>query len=237
MADVEWKGETKIQKTKIEWADYSVNPVKGYCPVGCEYCYARRMYDRFKWDKTIRFDFNALHTFGKFKSGSRVFVGSTIELFHPEVMGKVEFRTSLIIEEAGFYPDVSFIFLTKCPQNLHKFSPWPKNCWVGVSVCNDKMLDIAVDKLEDIEAGTKFISFEPLLERLTLSLAYAFYYSGISWLIIGAATHYKDAPPLSKVQGWAREIIAAADEAGIPVFCKDNLKLPANEIRREWPKP
>jgi len=72
-----------------------------------------------------------------------------------------------------------FYLLTKQPQNVIKWSPFPENCWVGVTVCNDKMLDVAVDKLEDVQARVKFISFEPLLERLTFSLNYALYYSGI----------------------------------------------------------
>ena len=136
-----------------------------------------------------------------------------------------------------------FYLLTKQPQNLIKFSPFPENCWVGVTVCNDKMLDVAVDKLEDVQARVKFISFEPLLERLTLSLDYALYYSGINWLIIGACTgsassigalirRYPDLvhkplgnlwtaqPPIE----WVQEIVEAADKAGIKVFLKDNLK-------------
>ncbi len=27
-------------KTDIEWCNFSINPVKGLCPVGCSYCYA-----------------------------------------------------------------------------------------------------------------------------------------------------------------------------------------------------
>ena len=41
--------------TKIEWCDYTINPVKGLCPMACSYCYARRMYKRFKWNPEIRF--------------------------------------------------------------------------------------------------------------------------------------------------------------------------------------
>lgn len=36
-----------MQKTSIEWADYSWNPVSG-CKHGCEYCYARRMAVRYE---------------------------------------------------------------------------------------------------------------------------------------------------------------------------------------------
>ncbi len=36
-----------MNHTKIEWCDYTINPVKGLCPMACkdnqdkEYCYAR----------------------------------------------------------------------------------------------------------------------------------------------------------------------------------------------------
>jgi protein gp37 len=69
-----------MQKSKIEWTDYTINPVKGLCPVACSYCYARRMYKRFKWDETIRM---LEKPFGDkfYKPGDRVFVGSTMDLF------------------------------------------------------------------------------------------------------------------------------------------------------------
>ena len=116
-------------------------------------------------------------------------------------------------------PQHTFLFLTKRPQNLIKWSPFPDNCWVGVSVCNDKMLDVAVDKLEDTQAKVKFISFEPLQKRLTLSLDYAFHYSGISWAIIGAQTKPYKPPKMT----WIDEIVRACDKAGISVFEKNNL--------------
>lgn len=227
-------------KTKIEWTDYTLNPVKGLCPMACSYCYARRLYKRFKWNPEIRFTGIRLADFPE--KPSRIFVGSTIELFgdwiKPEWMETILSTTSL-------FPQHTFIFLTKQPQNLIKWSPFPENCWVGVSVCNDKMLDAAVDKLEDIQAGIKFISFEPLLERLTLSLDYTFYYSGISWAIIGAQTPYsKKTFPQYK---WVEDIVIAADRAGVPVFLKNNLNTceisdypilldSKGNLRQEFPK-
>lgn len=212
-----------MNKTKIDWADFTVNPVKGLCPVNCKdkqgksYCYARSMYKRYKWNPEIRFDDSFLDW--RPPKGSKVFIGSTMELFGSWVK---EDWMNHIMAWAQMNKETTFIFLTKQPHNLAKWSPFPDNCWVGVSVCNDKMLDVAVDKLEDTQAKVKFISFEPLLEHLTLSFDYAFYYSGISWIIIGQQT------PVSKKTEpkieWVREIVEAADRAGIPVFLKDNLE-------------
>ncbi len=206
-----------MNKTRIEWCDYTINPVKGLCPMACSYCYARAMYKRFKWNQEIRFVPEVYEEITKLPD-SRIFVGSTMELFWDEFPPE---WLKLTFEMSAYLKRHTFIFLTKQPQNLIKWSPFPENCWVGVSVCNDKMLDVAVDKLEDVQAKTKFISFEPLLERLTLSLDYAFYYSGISWVIIGQQTPIKDVTR-PKVT-WISEIILAADKAEIPVFVKNNI--------------
>lgn len=76
-----------MQKTKIEWVKnpdgiqgYSWNPIQGLCPVGCWYCYAKRIYQRFKLNPTLS------HIWIKPpKKPSGVFVCSTIELFHPDI--------------------------------------------------------------------------------------------------------------------------------------------------------
>lgn len=228
-----------MNRTKIEWCDYTVNPVKGYCPQACPYCYARRMYDRFKWDKTIRYEQDAWYKpehIDMIEPNKKIFVGSTIELFGDWVSHD---WLRAIFYEVNLHNDQTFIFLTKQPQNLQQFSPFPENCWVGVSATNAKMAEEAGFWLWEIKARVKFVSFEPLLGSIPVH--FADYISadveGISWLIIGSETgNRKEKPPLEQVQNWAREIIAAADEAGIPVFTKDNLKLPAHEQRREFPR-
>jgi protein gp37 len=56
-----------MNKTKIEWCDYTWNPVKGLCPVGCEYCYTHKIYKRFKWNPKIRFDEKELKALSQLK--------------------------------------------------------------------------------------------------------------------------------------------------------------------------
>jgi protein gp37 len=119
-------------------------------------------------------------------------------------------------------PTWRFYLLTKQPQNLPKWSPFPDNCWVGVTACNAKMAEEAGFWLWEVKARVKFISFEPLLERIQPH--FADYLSedvdGIKWVIIGAQTKpYK--PPRKE---WIDEIVDAADRAKIPVFLKDNLR-------------
>lgn len=203
-----------MNKSKIEWTTYTINPVKGLCPMACPYCYARAMYKRFKWNPEIRYQF----TFDDINipKPSRIFVGSTMELFgdwiKPEWMQSI-FKTVTELKKH------TFIFLTKQPQNLIKWSPFPDNCWVGVSATNQEQYVKAFWKLNNIEARVKFISFEPLLEEIKLTPMFA--KCVYNWVIIGQQTPVKQST-MPKIE-WIQEIVEACDKASIPVFLKNNL--------------
>lgn len=215
-----------MPKSKIEWTDFTINPVKGKCPVACPYCYARKMYDRFKWDPELRFDptvFNNLPT-----KPAKVFVGSTMELFLPECEVWLE-KTFDMIKP---YKWLTFQFLTKQPQNLVRWSPFPENCWVGVTADTQGAYASALVGLATIEAKVKFISFEPLLVRMPLHLSYIFDKNDIDWVIIGSQTNPYYPPRIE----WVEEIVKVANKAEISVFQKDNLKpLLGNKLRQKLP--
>ena len=164
--DLKGKG-VEVPKSKIEWTDHTINPVKGKCPAGCSYCYARKMYDRFKWNPEIRFDGNALTDFPS--KPSRIFVGSTMELFGDWI--KPEWMEQIMALPHNF-PQHTFLFLTKQPQNLIAWSPFPPNVYLGVSVTNQEMFDKAVHYLKMVDAKVKFLSFEPLLDHIIVDKSY-----------------------------------------------------------------
>jgi protein gp37 len=141
-----------------------------------------------------------------------------------------------------------FYLLTKQPQNLIKWSPFPENCWVGVTVTTSSSTDlyIAEETLEQIKAKVRFLSIEPLL-KWDNPAQYVIRRGGdvgwLNWLIIGACTGteaemselVRKYPALTVMQyenkwtaqpriEWVQEIVEAADKAGIPVFLKDNLR-------------
>lgn len=134
-----------------------------------------------------------------------------------------------------WYKQHRFYLLTKQPQNLHKFSPFPENCWVGVTATNMRMLADACYMLKRVEAKVKYISLEPFLDfnrtddLFAWNIKTALVEAGINWLIIGAQTKPYRPPEKESV----REILGTADHIGIPVFLKDNLHWP--EIRQEMP--
>jgi len=156
-------------------------------------------------------------------------------------IGIPESWTEQVMTTIKLCPYHRFYLLTKQPQNLIKFSPFPENCWVGVTATNNQLYREAIYALAHIDAKVKYISFEPLLENVKEYL-----FRWIDWTIIGAQTKPYKPPEIA----WLREIVEAADKAGIPVFLKDNLspliKWPdsgswafenlSNIIRQEMPK-
>ena len=212
-------------KTKIEWCDYTINPVKGLCPMACPYCYARQMYKRFKWDSEIRYDPDAFKCLPS--KSACVFVGSTMELFGDWIdRDWIHMTFAKILAR----PQHTFIFLTKLAQNLPR--EFPENCWVGVTALNDAQLLLAETQFEKIQAPVKFLSLEPLKNELDAIK----YLKQPNWLIIGQQTpvSVKTQPKIE----WVREIVEAADKVGIPVFLKDNLlpllKVQGTQDNRFW---
>jgi protein gp37 len=95
-----------------------------------------------------------------------IFVCDMSDLFG---IGIPEGWTREVLWHANFNPYDRFYLLTKQPQNLIKFSPFPDNCWVGVTATNQEQFDNAVKYLKEVKATEKFISFEPLLERINVT--------------------------------------------------------------------
>jgi len=114
-------------------------------------------------------------------------------------------------------PQHKFLFLTKCPWNLIKWSPFPDNCWVGVTATNQETFYEAAKCLADIKASVKYISAEPMLGRIIFP---AWIGGVLNWIIVGSQTKPYKPPKIEDVE----EVVRACDKAGIPIFLKDNLK-------------
>ncbi|MEE9510403.1 MAG: DUF5131 family protein [Candidatus Bathyarchaeia archaeon] len=217
-----------MQRTKIEWADYTWNPIKGICPVGCWYCYARRMYQRFGWDPKIILDREELFKPYNIKKPSKIFLCSTFELFcSPKMSVEAKIKSTTITDIPVLHaifgviknnPQHTFQILTKLPQNIDR--PMPDNVWLGVTVTMGKDLGRVKD-LYDSSARIKFISLEPLLADIEVCTQYAAF-EKIDWVIIGRLTGYgkKYDPDLNGVAN----IVRLCADLKIPVFLKNNLK-------------
>ena len=223
-----------MNRTAIEWTDFTWNPITG-CSRGCVYCYARRLAEgrlrgRYGYNQdepfAVTWHPNRLIEPIKRRKGAKIFTCSMGEMFDPQVN---PFWANMIFKVMRAVPRHTFQVLTKQPQNvLDRHFIIPHNCWLGISQDGRYTDDLAFHYLLNIEAKTKFVSFEPLLGEISdleTNLC------GIDWVIIGARTGSGAVPP-QKV--WVENIIGAARDYDIPIFLKDNLHWP--EQIREWPK-
>lgn len=207
---------------KIDWTSFTWNPVKGVCRHGCDYCYMKRIYERFKLNPKIRFDEKTLKC--KFpEEPSKIFVGSSHDIFGDWIPDDWIERIIAVTKE---HPQHTFQFLTKNPKRYREFI-YPENCWLGMSIdTNKRWVKLCREFLVGREGLTDFVSFEPLLEELDVEL------NNLDWIIIGANSNPGAPKPPNE---WADKLIIQARKLNIPVWVKDNYKYPTRI--KEWPKP
>ena len=223
-----------MQKSRIEWTDFTWNPITG-CTNGCSYCYARRMASNPFYKKAFPHGFIPTFYPERLKDlnkksivSKKVFVCSMGELF-----GDNPDWTRDILFAIQNHPHTIFQLLTKQPENLAKWN-FPPNAWVGTSVDNKYRLEPAIKYLKEVDAVIKFISFEPLLGDINDDKSEWYYLPNIDWVIIGARTQPLKLPNIK----WVQNIISVANIKGIPVFLKDNLQslFPGEKLKQEMPK-
>jgi len=189
-------------KSKIEWTESTWNPTAGCtkCSPGCDNCYAERMARRLaqipgsRWKYNLFRDgwgpaplccYQELEIPLHWKKPRRIFVCSMSDLFHPKVPFEfIEKVWKVASKCCGRDLGHTFLFLTKRPQQMLKFTQWlagdddisiaewPHNCHLGVSICNQKEMDEKWPILRTIPAAVKFISFEPTLSLIDCNRHY-----------------------------------------------------------------
>jgi len=149
------------------------------------------------------------------KKPKGIFVCDVSDLFG---IGVPEEWTRRVLDVIRKHPRHRFYLLTKQPQNLIKFRPFPDNCWVGVSATNQEMWNDALGYLTDIKATVKYISIEPHLGQI-IPDTYTMRKAQLGWIIDGSQTKPYKPPKID----WVKEIVEAADRAGVKMFLKNNL--------------
>jgi len=221
-----------MNKTKIEWTDYTFNPIKGLCPVNCktpdgvEYCYARKMYKRFGKYFHPSFWPHLVSEPKGIKKPSKIFVCSTFELFHKNIES---WYRDEIFETIEACPQHTFQILTKMPENIDR--PIPDNTWLGCSITGRGDLWKWPYLIEQ-KAKTKFISIEPFFNILSPCFIEDLRHA--DWIIVGRLTGHgkKYNPP----KFWVSELVNFAKDKHIPIFLKDNLKdIWGEDLIQEFP--
>lgn len=149
-----------MNKTKIEWTDYTWNPVTG-CKHGCHYCYARRLAMRFEGHFNPVIHLDRFDQPSKIKKPSKVFICSMADLFGEWVDAQWIWQIIMTVKKN---PQHTFQFLTKNPQRYLDFR-FPDNVQLGCTIDKIKTetnTEVNIMRTLSLSHYT-FISFEPLL--------------------------------------------------------------------------
>jgi protein gp37 len=114
-------------------------------------------------------------------------------------------------------PQWNFLFLTKFPVRMADFD-FPENAWVGTTVDCQARVANAEKAFRKVKAGVKWLSCEPLLERLQFADLGAF-----DWIVLGGASKSRQTPEWKPPREWGTFLTDAALKAGCEVYEKANL--------------
>lgn len=179
-----------MNKSKIEWCDMTWNPVTG-CLHGCNYCYAKRIAERFgahldrqeiktvelhfKRDNPYPYDFYP--TFHRYRldepkiktKGKNIFVSSMGDLFGDWVPDS---WIRAVFDACQNAPQHNYIFLTKNPMRFQNVFLTmnlniTKNMWFGFSVEDQSALSKLAMGAKWLPVNS-FISIEPIHGEIDL---------------------------------------------------------------------
>lgn len=207
----------------VDWAKWTWNPVTG-CLHNCVYCYARDIAEDLYPEKfTPSFHperltapyYTKVPAEAEENIGYRnVFVCSMADLFGKWVPQE---WIDAILEAVRQAPQWNFLFLTKFPQRLASIE-WPENAWVGTSVDEQYRVEIAEKAFRKVQASVKWLSVEPMRERLTFTSLEMF-----DWVVIGGQSKSSQAPAFQPPWEWVEHLMQQARRAGCLVYWKPNL--------------
>ena len=255
-----------MNKSKIEWCDYSMNFITG-CRHGCPYCYAERMVTRFAGDRRR----NKLQTdkFIKTEAGLYIldepFMDENGEMvlypfgFEP-TLHKYRFPRLGELQEGRkiFVGAMADMFGDWVPPDwirmvMDECSKYPQHNYLFLTKNPDRYLREELPEGSHFWYGTTVTKTSELVRAEQLPPRRKRYLSiepilerifieqvdliGISWIILGAETGRRKEKVTPKAE-WIEDIVLTADAMDIPVFMKDSLIPIVGEenMRREFPQ-
>lgn len=237
-----------MAKSKIEWTEYSWNPIVGCSKVstGCQNCYAEKMamrlaknpneliknkyqitVDEKGWTGCTRLRREELLFTIYWKGPRIIFVCSMGDLFHQSVPD-----SSLnAVFEAMFWADQHiYLILTKRAERMRDFVnqdsiqqnlSYRKNFWFGVTAENQELFDKRVAVLNEIKGIKRFVSCEPLLGKIDLKLDENGRHPDYDWGIDWVIVGGESGPKARPMHpDWVRDIRKQCFLNQVPFFFK-----------------
>ena len=251
------------KKTKIDWCDSTWNPVTG-CLHGCEYCYARRIAERFGskqmpiftdypvLNEPVRnvgvgdgkiqpypFDFTpAFHRYRLEEPARWTRPRNIFVCSMADLFGEwvPDEWIREVFEACEAAPQHRYLFLTKNPERYMELA---SNGVITKDQSNFWFGSTATTPEMPFfwhnEVNT-FVSIEPILAPFKdLTDDGIDPVSKVKWIIVGAETGSRKDKAVPR-KSWVDEIVSTAKKTGTPVFMKDSLRdLMGDDFRQEFP--
>lgn len=217
------------KESHIGWTDATWNAWQSCTRIseGCAFCYMFRDKERYGQDPEL-VTRSKPATFNrplKWKEPLKIFTNSWSDVFHKDAEAWLPDFWDIIRK----CPQHSFQILTKRADRILQSLPpdwgdgWD-NVWIGVSVENQKRADERIPILLEVPARVKFLSCEPLLDRLDLNG----YLHGLDWCIVGGESGNGSRPKDPSVKygyrecelEWISSIVDQCKEADVKIFVK-----------------
>jgi len=250
-----------FNKTRIEWCDFTWNPITG-CRHACEYCYARRQAQRFCGDIRLNKSSEQLKKIDEtglwvleepFKNNQGKVIPLPVgfeptlhryRLPMPEQKKKPAniFVCSMADLFGEWVPDewIEEVFKAceAAPQHPYLFlTKNPKRYQTFLKAGNSILHQNNIENLWFGCTITDDSGYFPYIGSVNKFISYepllgeVTFVPDVDWVIIGQQTGPGAVPPNPE---WVQNIIDQCRDAGVPVFLKNNLKWP--EKIQEYPE-
>lgn len=234
------------ENSGISWTDNTFNPWIGCTKVSpaCDFCYAETWDNRFggeRWGPKAARSRTKIQNWNKVRKWNRiagetgaatiVFSASLADIFDNHRSIDPEWRKDFwdLVRET---PNLSWMLLTKRPQNIAKFLPedWGSgyaHVALGASAENQEEADRRIPVLLEVPAACRFLSMEPLLSEVILPRE-TLGQDKISYLIAGGES---GAQARKTDIAWVRSVRDQALAAGIGFHFKQWGEYDAEGVR------
>lgn len=247
-----------MARSRISWTDYSGGyanfvmrgKARGECEIspGCQNCYVPTILSRNPkaFSDYTTFSEEKLYSLVRWKphngethyrrgegSNPMVFVCDMGDLFHDLVPDHFILD---VIRLSGERKGVDWQILTKRAQRmagLLSSIELPANLWIGVTAENQAMAERRIPHLLAVKAAVRFLSVEPMLERMVVPL------DGLHWVICGGESGSKRRPFNKE---WAMDLYQQCRHRNVPFFFKQgSSRYPGRDetldgrVIKEWP--
>jgi protein gp37 len=230
-------------RTTINYADASWNPVAGCTPVsaGCNHCFAARYagrhlgaFDDRRPFSVVRYREDQLELPLRWRKPRTILLPTLGDLFHPDVPDEF---IDCVFAAMSCCPQHRFLVLTKRIQRLRQWLrenprrglwlvPW---LWLGVSVEDQASADERIPILLQTPAAHRWVSVEPMLGPVNLremahhddwhvdALDPPDRSRRLEWVVIGGETG-----PGARAcrMTWISALVDQCDQADVPVWVK-----------------